>query len=53
MLEERLNEWVKKVLKAYESSNSYVYANTYQMIVDVDEILAEEFDHEPIFEKTC
>ena len=53
MLEERLNEWVQKVLKAYENSNSYVYVNTFQMIIDVDEIISEEFEHEPIFEKTC
>lgn len=48
MLEERLNEWVQKVLRAYENSNSYVCIDTFQMIVDVDEIIAECFGHDPI-----
>lgn len=49
MLEERLNEWMQKVLKAYDNKSVYMCINTFQMIVDVDKIISEEFDNEPIF----
>lgn len=42
-LETLLNEWTVKVLKTYGAS-----ANTYDMIKDVDEILAAAFDHDSI-----
>lgn len=45
MLEQRLNEWVAKVIKASEPGGC---VNTYRMIVDIDKIIAEEFDHEPV-----
>lgn len=45
MLEARLNEWVRKVLNAYKSEGM---TNTYQMLVDVDKIISEEFDHDPV-----
>lgn len=44
MLEERLAEWVEKVLDAYNSKGTAV--DTLQMMIDVDKIIAEEFDHE-------
>lgn len=49
MLEERLNEWMHKVLDAYDNSDTYVYIDTYKMVVDVDKIIAEAFGHYPIF----
>ena len=49
MLEEKLNEWMQKVLDAYNKSDTYVCIDTFQMIVDVDEIIAEEFGHDPVF----
>ena len=48
MLEERVNEWVKKVVAA-KNERSRGCANTRQMILDVDKIIAEEFDHAPLF----
>lgn len=48
MLEERLNEWVKKVVAA-KKDTSRGCTNTRQMILDVDKIIAEEFDHTPVF----
>lgn len=49
MLEERLNEWMQKVLDAYNNSDTFVYIDTYKMVVDVDKIIAEEFGHYPVF----
>lgn len=43
-LEARLKEWVEKVIKTQGAAG----VNTYRMLVDVDKILAEEFDHEPV-----
>lgn len=45
MLEQRINEWVQKVLAAYEAPSM---TDTRQMIADVDRIIADEFDHEPV-----
>lgn len=45
MLEKRLSEWMEKVIAA---KNSGGITDTLQMIVDVDKIIAEEFDHEPV-----
>lgn len=38
----RIDEWKEKVVNTEGS------ANTYRMVKDIDKILAEEFDHEPI-----
>ena len=50
MLEERLTQWMEKVLATHSEPNPFirVSANTYKMILDVDKIIAEEFDHAPI-----
>ena len=48
MLEKRLNEWMEKVIEAHKSNGM---ADTYQMMVDVDRIIAEEFDREPVFDE--
>lgn len=48
MLEERLNDWVKKVVAA-KNDTSRGYTDTRQMILDVDKIIAEEFDHTPVY----
>ena len=40
MLEDRLNEWVKKVVAA-KNDTSRGCTNTRQMILDVDKIIAE------------
>lgn len=42
-LETLLNEWTVKVLKTYGTAG-----DTYDMIKDVDEILAAAFDHDSI-----
>ena len=49
MLEEKLTEWVHKVLTAYETAGM---TDILQMIVDVDRIIAEAFDHTPVLEET-
>lgn len=41
-LEKRIDEWKEKVLKTAERG----YYNTYEMMKDIDTIIAEEFDHE-------
>jgi hypothetical protein len=48
MFEQKLNEWVEKVVIAY---NSPGMADTYRMIVDVDKIVAEAFNHAPVIAK--
>lgn len=45
MLEDELKDWMKNVLTAYESKGS---VDTYKMIVDVDKIIADAFDHDTI-----
>ena len=45
MLEQRITEWMHKVLAAQEAPGA---TNTYQMMVDIDRIIAEAFDHAPI-----
>jgi len=47
-LEERLNDWVKKVLEAKADTRPGC-VDTLRMMTDVDNILAEEFGHDPIF----
>ena len=49
MLEEKLTEWVHKVLTAYETAGM---TDILQMIVDVDRIIAEAFGHTPVLEET-
>lgn len=53
MLEKRLNEWVQAVMDAYnDDRDGFEYSvNTYQMIVEVDKIISEEFDHEPVLKE--
>ena len=46
MLEERLLEWVKKVVNVHGEN----FVDTYAMIADVDKIISEEFCHEPILD---
>lgn len=50
MLEKRLREWVKKVLASYNDDRpeDEVSVNTYRMIVDVDEIISEEFGYDRV-----
>lgn len=47
MFEKELNEWVRRVLSAYEDSNNAM-CNTYQMIVDIDKIIADAFNHDTV-----
>lgn len=47
-LDERLNDWVRKVLGA-KSDTRPGCVDTQKMVIDVDKILAEEFGHDPIF----
>ncbi len=48
MLEKRLKEWMEKVLAAYNDDRPNVGIDTYRMVVDVDKIISEEFDHDPV-----
>lgn len=45
MLEQRITEWMQKVLAAQEAPGA---TDTYQMMVDIDRIIAEAFDHAPV-----
>lgn len=49
MLEQQITEWMHKVLAAYESDGM---TDTLQMIVDIDQIIADAFDHEPALQET-
>lgn len=48
MFEKKMNEWAKKVIEVYQSGGA---ANTYQMMIDIDNIIAEAFDHYPMLEE--
>ncbi|WP_195985398.1 hypothetical protein [Clostridium sp. D33t1_170424_F3] len=50
MLEKRLSEWVERVISA-KQSEALGGVDTFQMVVDVDKIIAEEFGHEYVFEQ--
>ena len=46
-LESRINVWRDKILEVAESEEMI---NTYKMIKDIDQIIAEEFDREWIIQ---
>ncbi len=46
--EKQLNEWCTKVWNAYIGDG---FADTRQMIVDIDSIIAEAFEHEKIIDE--
>ena len=48
MFEEKIYEWAEKVINAHKISGM---TNTYQMMVDIDKIIAEGFDHDPFFKE--
>ena len=48
MLEQKLNEWVRRVVAAHDGAHYCGVINTFQMVVDVDKIIAEEFNHAPV-----
>lgn len=45
ILETQLESWKDKVLRAYQHGSG---ANTYQMMLDIDKIIAEAFQHTPL-----
>lgn len=49
VLEEKLESWKEKVLNSYRQGCG---VNTYQMMVDVDKIISEAFEHTPVIEET-
>ena len=49
MLEQRITEWAHKVLAAHEAGGMI---DTVQIIEDIDRIIAEEFDHDPVLEES-
>lgn len=49
-LEARLDKWVKLVIEA-KRNTSPGGVNTEKMMLDIDKIIAEEFDHTPMFEQ--
>lgn len=53
--EDKLNAWCTKVIKAYKMSkedpeDSIVIFDTYKMVRDVDELIAEAFGHTTVFD---
>lgn len=51
-LEERINEWKEKVLKAANSNDDpRTVVDTYAIICDIDKIIAEEFDRRKCLEE--
>ena len=50
MFEEKLNEWTQKVIDAYKAVNNGEcdFVSTYRMMLDVDKLIAEAFDHEAV-----
>lgn len=46
-LREKLDGWKAKVLTTYKFGDA---ADTYRMIKDVDKIIADAFDHEPVIQ---
>ncbi len=49
LLEMALREWEQKVLQAYaQRREDRVMVSTYQMVEDVDRIIADAFDRSPI-----
>lgn len=48
VLEQRITEWMRKVLAAHETAGM---TDTQKMIADIDRIIAEEFDHDPVLEE--
>ncbi len=45
ILETQLESWKDKVLRSYRHGSG---ANTYQMMLDIDKIIAEAFQHTPL-----
>lgn len=46
-----LNTWREKVLRTYytnKNKTEFSFVDTFSMINDIDKIIAEGFDHEPI-----
>ncbi len=48
-LEQKITEWMRKVLAAYEAGGM---VDTLQMTMDIDRIIAYAFDHEPALPET-
>ena len=48
MFEDKLKEWMEKVINAYNSKENGM-TDTFAMIEDVDKIIAEAFEHDPVF----
>ena len=46
MFEEKIREWAEKVINAQKAIGM---TNTYQMMLDIDKIIADGFDHDPVF----
>lgn len=49
-LEARLAKWSKLVIEAKRDTNPGC-VDTRKMMLDIDKILADEFDHSPMFEE--
>lgn len=50
-LKRRIDEWERKVLCAYDFHTDGVSINTLNMIMDIDEIITEAFDHDYVIER--
>ena len=50
--EKRLEEWKEKVMGAYKGKEYYGHCavNTYAMIIDIDRLIAEAFEHDTVLE---
>lgn len=43
-----IQEWTEKVIRAYETEGM---TDTAKIMIDIDKIIADGFDREPIFEE--
>lgn len=46
--EDRVEDWALRVIQARRIRREGDTVDTYQMIRDIDEIIAEEFHHDPV-----
>ncbi len=53
MFEQKLTKWTQEVLASYDPSDRLAVVNTHKMMMDIDRIIAEAFDHAPMLTENC
>lgn len=53
MFEQKLTKWTQEVLAAYDPSDNSAVVNTHKMMMYIDRIIAEAFDHAPMLTENC